>query len=124
MSDDLTSNVLKKLSKKTGREWNVEDIFRLAEKLTEMSDESLADVLSELETMGLEIPKKTKSKLRRKRKDDPAIPVEEINKMERQLEEVVKKTEKKTASKAKKRPVATAKPKTAAVLKKSTKGKR
>ncbi|WP_019121721.1 hypothetical protein [Brevibacillus massiliensis] len=114
MSDDLTSNVLKKLSKKTGREWTMEDVFRLAEKLTELSDESLDAVLAELETMGLDIPKETKSKVKRKIKADPTVPVEEINNMERQLEEVAKKLFKRRRRRQKKQSATTTKRVTAA----------
>jgi len=64
---DMMGDLLGKLSKKTGREWTMLDLLRLAQKLPELQNGGNAEGLfAELSDMGLELPEETKEKVKDK----------------------------------------------------------
>ncbi|WP_139492227.1 hypothetical protein [Brevibacillus dissolubilis] len=69
MGQDMISSLLDKLSKKTGREWSLADIIRLAQKLPELNGQNLDSVLGELYEMGLDVPDGAKEKIMTKLSD-------------------------------------------------------
>jgi hypothetical protein len=62
LSGDFVSDLLGKLSKKTGREWTLADILKLAEKMPKDGSNDIDSVLNELSDMGLEVPEETKER--------------------------------------------------------------
>jgi hypothetical protein len=58
--------LLEQLSKKTGRQWDMNDLLRLAQKLPELNNENVDAVLEELSDMGLDVSEETKEKVRGK----------------------------------------------------------
>jgi len=66
---DMIGDLLAKLSKKTGREWNLLDLMRLAEKLQPGKQGDLDDVFAELGDMGLDMSDTAKEKIRKKLDD-------------------------------------------------------
>ncbi|MFY0544837.1 hypothetical protein [Brevibacillus sp. H7] len=79
MSGDLISDLLDKLSKKTGREWTLADIMRLAEKLPEDGSRDIDKVLNELADMGLEVPEDTKQKVKQKVEDGQPLSLDDLD---------------------------------------------
>ncbi len=63
MGGDVITNLLDKLSAKTGREWSLEDILRLAQKLPEINEQNLDNVLDELAEMGVAVSPDAKQKV-------------------------------------------------------------
>ncbi|MET3291761.1 hypothetical protein EDM56_26885 [Brevibacillus fluminis] len=69
MAGDVISNLLDQLSKRTGRQWDMSDLLRLAQKLPELNDKNVDAVLEELSGMGLDVTDETKEKLKGKLAD-------------------------------------------------------
>jgi hypothetical protein len=62
----MIGDLLEKLSKKTGREWTMVDLMRLAQKLPELNQGNVDAVFQELGEMGLELPEEIKEKVKGK----------------------------------------------------------
>ncbi len=73
MSGDFISDMLDKLNKKTGREWTLADIMRLAEKLPENGTLDLDSVLNELADMGVDVSEDAKKRVKERMKDGDAL---------------------------------------------------
>jgi hypothetical protein len=78
MSGDFISDMLDKLSKKTGREWTLADIMLLAEKLPAKGSKDIDTVLNQLARLGLEVSEETKRKVKQKLKDGQTISLDEL----------------------------------------------
>ncbi|WP_232697602.1 hypothetical protein [Brevibacillus daliensis] len=63
MGQDLISNLLGKLSEKTGREWSIHDIYRLAQKIPEVNSKNINSVLDEITDMGLTVSKEARDQV-------------------------------------------------------------
>ncbi|MED1784481.1 hypothetical protein P4V43_21880 [Brevibacillus fortis] len=77
MSEDFVSNLLDKLSQKTGRQWTLNDIMKLAEKMPK-GGANVDALLDELGNMGFEVPEETKERVRDRVKDGNSISMEEL----------------------------------------------
>lgn len=67
---DMLGDLLGKLSRKTGREWTMLDLMKLAQKLPDLQKNGDIDSLfSELGEMGLEMSDETKEKIKNKLSD-------------------------------------------------------
>lgn len=77
MNADFVTNLLSKLSEKTGREWTLNDIMKLAERMPK-GGANIDTLLDELGNMGLEVPEETKERVRERVKDGKTISVEEL----------------------------------------------
>ncbi|EJL31383.1 hypothetical protein [Brevibacillus sp. BC25] len=77
MSGDFVSNLLDKLSQKTGRQWTLNDIMKLAEKMPK-GGANVDALLDELGNMGFEVPEETKERVRDRVKDGESISMEEL----------------------------------------------
>ncbi|MFS0554960.1 hypothetical protein [Brevibacillus sp. 179-C9.3 HS] len=77
MSGDFVSNLLDKLSQKTGRQWTLNDIMKLAEKMPK-GKADVDTLMNELGNMGLEVPEETKERVRDRVKDGKSISMEEL----------------------------------------------
>ncbi|TKI57528.1 hypothetical protein E8L90_19865 [Brevibacillus antibioticus] len=77
MSGDFVSNLLDKLSQKTGRQWTLNDIMKLAEKMPK-GGANIDALLDELGNMGFEVPEETKERVRDRVKDGESISMEEL----------------------------------------------
>jgi hypothetical protein len=82
MNGDFISEMLNKLSEKTGREWTLADIMRLAEKLSQSDNKNIESLFSELSAMGLNVSDDTKQKVKDKLKDGEPISLEELSGIE------------------------------------------
>ncbi|XOS91015.1 hypothetical protein ACLMAB_20015 [Brevibacillus laterosporus] len=60
---DIVSNLLSKLSERTGREWSIHDIYRLAQKLPEVNSQNITSVLNEISDMGLNVSKEARDQV-------------------------------------------------------------
>lgn len=78
MSGDFVSDLLGKLSKKTGREWTLADILKLAEKMPKDGSNDIDSVLNELSDMGLEVPEETKEKVKDRMKSGKSLSLDEL----------------------------------------------
>ncbi|CAJ1004210.1 MULTISPECIES: hypothetical protein [Brevibacillus] len=76
---DLISDLLGKLSKKTGRNWTMEDIVRLAQKLPKGGNGNLDEVFDELSDMGLNLSEETRVKVKEQLKDGKPPSLESIS---------------------------------------------
>ncbi|OAJ75004.1 hypothetical protein AYJ08_06365 [Brevibacillus sp. SKDU10] len=106
---DIVSNLLSKLSERTGREWSIHDIYRLAQKLPEVNSKNITSVLNEISDMGLNVSQEARDQVlnKVKNKDYTGIknevlnhPVEEV---ESPIECSLDKKEKKAKNKSSKR---------------------
>ncbi|AKF93298.1 hypothetical protein ABE137_24995 [Brevibacillus laterosporus] len=106
---DIVSNLLSKLSERTGREWSIHDIYRLAQKLPEVNNKNITSVLNEISDMGLNVSQEARDKVlnKVKNKDYTGIknevlnhPVEEVDSP---IECSLDKKEKKAKNKSSKR---------------------
>ncbi|NGQ97023.1 hypothetical protein G3578_17815 [Brevibacillus sp. SYP-B805] len=70
MNGNFVQDLLEKLKQKTGREWSMADLMRLAQKLPELNGNNVEAVLTELQEMGLELPEEIKEKVRGKLAED------------------------------------------------------
>lgn len=62
---DMMGDLLGKLSRKTGREWTVLDLLRLAQKLPDLQKGGdVNSLFTELGDMGLELPDETREKVK------------------------------------------------------------
>lgn len=78
MSGDIISDLLGKLSKKTGREWTLADIMKLAEKLPKGGTDNIDSLLNELSDMGLEVPEETKEKVKNRMKNGKSLTLDDL----------------------------------------------
>lgn len=78
MSGDFVADLLGKLSKKTGREWTLADIIKLAERLPEGGAKNIDSVLSELSDMGLNVPEETKEKVKDRMKSGKSLSLDDL----------------------------------------------
>lgn len=106
MAGDVISNLLEKLSNKTGRQWGMNDLFRLAQKLPELNDKNLDSVLNELSAMGLDLSEETKEKVKSQvaeKQNVTAADLEDLTDQDAKLvsKRTVKKSELPTARKRK-----------------------
>lgn len=78
MSGDFVTDLLGKLSKKTGREWTLADIMKLAEKFPKGGSKDIDSVMSELSDMGLNVPEETREKVKERMNSGKAITLDEL----------------------------------------------
>lgn len=64
MNPGVLTNVLAKLKEKTGREWGLNDLMRLARRLPKINDKNVDLVLKELADMGLSVSPETRNKIK------------------------------------------------------------
>lgn len=76
---DFISDLLGKLSKKTGRNWTLEDIVRLAQKLPKGGTGNIDDVLNELSDMGLNLNEETREQVKEQLKNGKPPSLESIS---------------------------------------------
>ncbi|CAM3293536.1 hypothetical protein EDM52_10900 [Brevibacillus invocatus] len=81
MSGDFVADLLGKLSKRTGREWTLTDIMKLAEKMPKDGTQNIDSLLKELSNMGLDVPEETKEKVKSQMKDGKSISLDELGKL-------------------------------------------
>lgn len=81
MNGDFVADLLGKLSKRTGREWTLADIMKLAEKLPKNGSGNIDSVLSELSGMGLNLSDETKKKVRQQVKDGKSFSPDQIEEL-------------------------------------------
>lgn len=81
MNGDFVADLLGKLSKRTGREWTLTDIMKLAEKLPKNGNGNIESVLSELSDMGLDLSDETKDKVRQQVKDGKSLSADTIGEL-------------------------------------------
>ncbi|WP_235615807.1 hypothetical protein [Brevibacillus reuszeri] len=72
--------MLGKLSRKTGREWTLNDIMKLAEKMPKGGG-NIDSVLNELSDMGLDVPEETKEKVKDHMKSGKSLTMDDIGKL-------------------------------------------
>jgi hypothetical protein len=77
MNGDFISGLLNKLSEKTGREWTLADILKLAEKLPQGDNKDIDSVFSELSDMGLDVSDETRKKVKDRLQDGKSVSAEE-----------------------------------------------
>jgi len=80
MSGDFIADLLGKLSQRTGREWTLSDIMKLAEKMPR-DGKNIDSVLSELSNMGLDVPEEAKEKVRERMNSGKNLSLGELSKM-------------------------------------------
>ncbi|QRG68234.1 hypothetical protein [Brevibacillus choshinensis] len=78
MSGDFVTDLLGKLSKKTGREWTLADIMKLAEKFPKGGSKDIDSVMNELSDMGLNVPEETREKVKERMSSGKAITLDEL----------------------------------------------
>ncbi|AIG24847.1 hypothetical protein [Brevibacillus laterosporus] len=106
---DIVSNLLSKLSERTGREWSIHDIYRLAQKLPEVNSKNITSVLNEISDMGLNVSQEARDQVlsKVKNKDYTGIKNELLNhpveELELPIECSLDKKEKKAKNKSSKR---------------------
>ncbi|GIO02905.1 hypothetical protein J5TS2_35730 [Brevibacillus halotolerans] len=106
---DIVSNLLSKLSERTGREWNIHDIYRLAQKLPEVNNKNITSVLNEISDMGLNVSQEARDKVlnKVKNKDYTGIKNEVLNHPVEEVDSTIEcsldKKEKKAKNKSSKR---------------------
>ncbi|GED30356.1 hypothetical protein [Brevibacillus centrosporus] len=83
MSGDFVADLLGKLSKKTGREWTLADIMKLAEKFPKGGSQDIDAVMSELSDMGLNVPEETKEKVKERMKSGKSLTMDELGSLMR-----------------------------------------
>jgi hypothetical protein len=79
MSGDFIADLLGKLSKRTGREWTLADIMKLAEKMPKDGTNNIDSVLRELSDMGLDVPEETKEKVKKQMKEGKTPTLDELD---------------------------------------------
>ncbi|HZG79989.1 MAG TPA: hypothetical protein VEZ13_04360 [Brevibacillus sp.] len=77
MSGDIISDLLGKLSQRTGREWTLSDIMKLAEKMPK-DGKNIDSVLSELSNMGLDVPEETKERVKNQMQSGKKLSLDEL----------------------------------------------
>lgn len=77
MSGDFVADLLGKLSKKTGREWTLNDIMKLAEKMPKGGG-NIDSVLEELSDMGLDVPESTKERVKDHMKSGKSLTMDDL----------------------------------------------
>ncbi|EST54306.1 hypothetical protein T458_13275 [Brevibacillus panacihumi W25] len=80
MSGDIIGDLLGKLSQRTGREWTLSDIMKLAEKMPK-DGKNIDSVLSELSNMGLDVPEETKERVKNQMQSGKKLSLDELGKM-------------------------------------------
>lgn len=74
----MISDLLGKLSQRTGREWTLADIVKLAEKFPKGGSKNIDSLLSELSNMGLDLPEETKEKIKDRMNDGKNLTMDDI----------------------------------------------
>lgn len=101
LTGDVISNLLDQLSKKTGRQWDMNDLLRLAQKLPELNNENVDAVLEELSDMGLDVSEETKEKVRGKLAEQDQISATQMDELTSEAAQMVSnRTVKKSESDA------------------------
>ncbi|MGN7471487.1 hypothetical protein [Brevibacillus sp. SAFN-007a] len=80
MSGDFVADLLGKLSKRTGREWTLNDIMKLAQKFPKGGG-NIDELMNELSEMGLDVPEETKERVKERMKSGKSISMEELGSM-------------------------------------------
>ncbi|MFD2368574.1 hypothetical protein ACFSO0_00890 [Brevibacillus sp. GCM10020057] len=83
MSGDFVTDLLGKLSKKTGRQWTLADIVKLAEKFPKDGAKDIDSVMDELAEMGLDVPRETREKVKERMSSGTSITMDEIGSLMR-----------------------------------------
>ncbi|WNC15558.1 hypothetical protein [Brevibacillus brevis] len=83
MNGDFVADLLGKLSKKTGREWTLADIMRLAEKFPKDGSKDIDSVMNELADMGLDVPQETREKVKERMNSGEGLGMDELGKLMR-----------------------------------------
>lgn len=78
MSEDLISGLLGKLSERTGREWTLADIMKLAEKMPKGGNGNIDAVMDELSEMGLDVTDETKERVKNRMSSGKSLSLEEL----------------------------------------------
>lgn len=78
MSGDLIASLLGKLSERTGREWTLADIMKLAEKMPKGGTENIDSVLADLSEMGLDLSDETKERVKSRMKSEKTLSFEDL----------------------------------------------
>ncbi|USG66406.1 hypothetical protein NDK47_03620 [Brevibacillus ruminantium] len=79
MNRDIVAELLGKLSKRTGRQWTMDDLIKLAEKVPKNGAGNIDSVLNELGGMGLNLSDETKKKVKQQVKDGKPISPDQVN---------------------------------------------
>ncbi|EJL39165.1 hypothetical protein BAG01nite_37280 [Brevibacillus agri] len=77
MSGDFVADLLGKLSKRTGREWTLNDIMKLAQKFPKGGG-NVDELMNELSEMGLDVPEETKERVKERMKSGKSLSMEEL----------------------------------------------
>lgn len=93
MSGDFVADLLGKLSKRTGREWTLNDIMKLAQKFPKGGG-NIDELMEELSDMGLDVPEETKERVKDRMKNGKSISMEELGSMVPKAKEVKAKSSK------------------------------
>lgn len=91
MAGDVISNLLDQLSKRTGRQWDMNDLYRLAQKLPELNDKNVDSVLEELSGMGLSLSDETKEKVKGKLSEQDEFSATQMENLTSEAAELVSK---------------------------------
>jgi len=78
LSGDFIAEMLGKLSKKTGREWTLADIMKLAEKFPKGGEKDIDSVMDELSDMGLKVPEEMREKVKERMKSGKSVTMDEL----------------------------------------------
>ncbi|MED4585353.1 hypothetical protein [Brevibacillus choshinensis] len=78
MSGDFVTDLLGKLSKRTGREWTLADIMKLAEKFPKGGSKDIDSIMNELSDMGLNVPEETREKVKERMQSGKSITMDEL----------------------------------------------
>jgi hypothetical protein len=78
---DFISDLLGRLSERTGRNWTLEDIVRLAQKLPKGGNGNYDAVLNELADMGLNLTEETREQVKEQLKDGKPPSLEAISEL-------------------------------------------
>lgn len=78
MSGDFVTDLLGKLSKRTGREWTLADIMKLAEKFPKGGSKDIDSIMNELSDMGLDVPEETREKVKERMQSGKSITMDEL----------------------------------------------
>lgn len=87
MSGDFIHDFLAKLSAKTGREWTLLDLVRLAEKLPDLNEANVDSFLAQLSEMGLALPQEKKEVLKGKVLRKEGVTPEDLEQLKKRFAE-------------------------------------
>ncbi|WP_421617133.1 hypothetical protein ACAF76_018420 [Brevibacillus sp. TJ4] len=81
MSEDLITGLLGKLSERTGREWTLADIMKLAEKMPKDGTQNFDAVMDEVSKMGLDLSDETRERVKDRMNSGKPLTFQELEKM-------------------------------------------